>query len=723
VQHTTSAAPDKVTEPAPPTPAGYGRGIADRPPGYPSAAVWLRAGILRDWRGALGAFVATWFYIPLALLSAVSTAIMLGIGGLVAGGVGTEDLVPTVIRDVPLVGTLLESFLARSGGVIGGFVGFGVGLLVGALVVILLPWQQSLESPVTLVTGFAGVVAAAVAIGLLYTLYRVLFEPRLLVLTGARQMSRREAARLEPVLRECAGRLGLPNVPRLLIEDDPVLTNARTYARHIVVTTRLLDEPPEEVAALLSHELVHWRTGDEITSAFVRGIALPLVLIHAVPTWLMRTFPHSATNFIVFIFFWPVLLTMKYLVMPLHSRDIRTAEYLADQGAVIAGHVAGMRAILEKRKSFENGRSGWDSVMCASHPAHELRLDRLVDADAGPNTVAALGVDEIFTRPAGFGSRRTRIVAGSLLLAAVLLCSSLGVVQWALFRPQNAVDAYFSALADRDSARAAELLDPEVGKMVAEDDLLAEMVASTEYRPPTDVRITSLVRDDDEATAEITFSIDGSPESTGVLALHRSTSSTLGVFRGWRITSGLGALQIGAGQTDVSINGVAVPNTTEPRTLTVLPGGYTASTRPNALSQVTPETLVLPPGQFGPLDVTLLPQVAPSAKEAADQVIRKHLDGCAAQRVPQPEGCPFSIYNSSAKDVTWKIIDYPQFEIELVDPTTARVTTDYEAQGRVEVTYTASDYLGDREYTDDTSFGVDGLLTVSGDGLAYDPDQ
>ncbi|WP_375155169.1 M48 family metalloprotease [Micromonospora sp. 4G55] len=220
-------------------------------------------------------------------------------------------------------------------------------------------------------------VVAAALVGLVYTLGRVLLEPWLLGVSGARQLSRREAERLRPILSGCAARLGLPSVPRLLIEDDPVLTNARAYARHIVVTTSLLDEPDEDVAALLSHELVHWRTGDEVTSAFVRGVGLPLVLVHAVPTWLMRRFPHPATDLLVFIVFWPVLLTMRFVVLPCHRRDVRAAEYRADAGAVLAGHAAGMRSMLERRRSFETGRSGWDEAVCATHPPSELRLDRL----------------------------------------------------------------------------------------------------------------------------------------------------------------------------------------------------------------------------------------------------------------------------------------------------------------------------------------------------------
>ena len=162
----------------------------------------------------------------------------------------------------------------------------------------------------------------------------------------------------------------------------------------MVVTTAVLTEPDDEVAALLSHELVHWRTGDEITSAFVRGVGLPLTLAHALPTWLMRTFPHPGTNFVVFVFFWPVLLTMRYVVLPLHARDVRAAEYRADLGAVLTGHVDGLRRILERRLSFETGRSGWDEAVCATHPPHELRLDALERASlAGAPDGAAQPVD------------------------------------------------------------------------------------------------------------------------------------------------------------------------------------------------------------------------------------------------------------------------------------------------------------------------------------------
>ena len=206
----------------------------------------------------------------------------------------------------------------------------------------------------------------------------------------------------------------------------------------MVVTTAVLTEPDDEIAALFSHELVHWRTGDEVTSAFVRGVGLPLTLAHALPTWLMRTFPHPATNFVVFVFFWPVLLTMRYVVLPLHARDVRAAEYRADLGAVLTGHVDGMRRILERRLSFESGRSGWDEAVCATHPPHELRLDQLELASVTgvpgvPDRAAPVTAERLFGHPGPVGTRRTWLLVGALVLAACVGTGGLGVVQWAFF--------------------------------------------------------------------------------------------------------------------------------------------------------------------------------------------------------------------------------------------------------------------------------------------------
>ncbi|WP_434740958.1 M48 family metalloprotease [Micromonospora sp. SH-82] len=710
------------------------RRFAHRPPGYPSALVWLRAGVLRDWRGVLGAFLATWFYVPVGLLVALWSAIVLAALGLVLGVVGTTDAVPDVLLDAPLVGTLIEAFLDRSGGVLGGFVGFALGLVAGFLIVMVLPWRHASDEPANLMTGLAGMVLAALLVGVLYTLYRVIWEPRLLALTGARRLSRREADRLLPILADCARSLDLPDTPRLLIEDDPILTNARAYARHVVVTTSLLDEPDENIAALLCHELVHWRTGDEVTSAFVRGVGLPLVLIHAVPTWLTRRFPHPATDLFVFLTFWPVLLTMRYLVLPLHSRDIRAAEYRADAGAVLAGHAQGMRDMLEKRKSFESGRSGWDEAVCATHPPSELRLDMLDQVTAAPaaadrpadaRSADARGAGRPVTtadlfRPSRSASPRTVVVAGVLALACGFGGTVLGAAQWAFFRPATVVDDYFSALEDRDGRAALGLMSPAVS---VDADRIAEFVAAEGYQPPQDVEVTKIERDGDEATAFVAYTVFDEP-ITAELHLRRDETATLGLFHGWRIDATPAVLTVPGGQPEVTVNGIPVPVGPEGASLALLPGTYQLTGQQGPLTETSPQPYVVVPGQTDAGAAYLEPTVDPDAQAAAEREVRTYLDTCATEKVAAPEGCPFAYYGGGVKRIAWKIVTYPKITLELTDATSARVSTPFEAQGRIRATGTAEDYFGTpTPFTKDDPFDVRGTLTVVDGTFSFQPDD
>lgn len=723
------AAQPPPTEPRPSGPGALDRRLADRPPGYPNALVWLRAGILRDWRGVLGSFVAAWFYLPLALLAAVWGGLSLGVLGLVAGGTRSGEALPSVVRDAPLVGSLLDAFLNRSGGVVGGFAGFALGFLAGFLVVLILPWRDAFDEPANLFTGLVGMVVAAALVGVVYTLGRVLLEPWLLGVSGARQLSRREAERLRPILSGCAARLGLPGVPRLLIEDDPVLTNARAYARHIVVTTALLDESDEEVAALLSHELVHWRTGDEVTSAFVRGVGLPLVLVHAVPTWLMRRFPHPATDLLVFIVFWPVLLTMRFVVLPCHRRDVRAAEYRADAGAVLAGHVAGMRSMLERRRSFETGRSGWDEAVCATHPPSELRLDRLerlTPATADPATAAdgspaRVGTEELFGRPGPIGSRRAWVLVGALMLVGCLGGGGLTAAQWLLFRPQAAVDDYFSALDDRDGRGALAVLTPEARAAAGDGEQLAAMVGAEGYQPPTDVDVTAVERDGDEAVATVNYTLAGQ-ELTAELPLRRDESATLGLFHRWQVAAPPARLDLPGGQEGLTVNGRPAPSAPEGVALALLPGSYTVGGERTALSETRSQVVYVLPGQESAGSPDLTPTLAPGAQATAEESVKAYLDACAARTVAAPEGCPFRYYSGDrVQKIAWKITRYPKVELTLTGPASAQVSTPYQARGSARATGTTAGYFGTTPFTEDEEFQVVGMVSVVDGKLTFRP--
>src|SRR5690606_27483936 len=107
--------------------------------------------------------------------------------------------------------------------------------------------------------------------------------------------------------------------------------------------------------------------------------------------------------------------------------------------------------------------------------------------------------------------RRPALIGGVALLSICLISSLLGVVQWGFFRPQAAVDGYFSALADRDVDDLARALSPEAGATVRNDDLLAKMITSADYQPPTQVDIRAIDRDGDQATARVSVVVGDIP--------------------------------------------------------------------------------------------------------------------------------------------------------------------------------------------------------------------
>ncbi|HEX6683755.1 MAG TPA: M48 family metalloprotease [Candidatus Limnocylindrales bacterium] len=357
-----------------------------RPPGFPNAGSWLVTGMFRDWRGLLGAILVSVFNIPLAFLFGGIGAVLGGLSGFLGifvsavdpgatGGPGFETL-----QDFPIVGTAMQTFLFKAGGPVGLFVGIVLGGLGGFLFGLLLPWFVAADDPGVAIGLFLGQLFGAFFLGLLYTIYRVAAEGATLRIAGVRQPSRRESELLLPLLRESAERLRLNGYPRLLI-DDSREPNAYCGARHIIVNRGLLDEfnyDPEPLSAVLAHELTHWRNADSISSFFIRGMVLPYYLLYIAVTWAIERFRHPVIQFFLWAIAWPLMMTIRYVIMPLQGMGSREAEFAADHGAVEAGHRVGLRRALSRfRTSFDGARNGWDLSVCATHPPNELRLERI----------------------------------------------------------------------------------------------------------------------------------------------------------------------------------------------------------------------------------------------------------------------------------------------------------------------------------------------------------
>lgn len=362
-----------------------------RPPGFGSVPGWFAAGLLRNGRGVAGGLAGGWFNLPYAVLLAAFET----------GWVALRSFGGITLRDLPVVGNLLPTpgFEVVSVLSAGWLVPYAA--LDGLVRGLLRRWQRPFSADPVLGLGvLVGQVATALLVGVAFVLLTVAFEGRLLRLRGARRPSAREAAFLLPILRDCAARLRLASLPALLV-DDSREANATAGARHLVVNSGLLDEfgyDREVVAAVLSHELTHWRNADAVADRFVSGVALPLYLAYLLVSALRRAARGSFLGALVLLLGWPVVVTVRLVVVPLAAPAARDAEYRADQGAVAAGHRQGMRRVLTRlRQTVEGGRDSWERVLAARHPPSELRLERLqepgrsyplpeLDAPGGPGS-------------------------------------------------------------------------------------------------------------------------------------------------------------------------------------------------------------------------------------------------------------------------------------------------------------------------------------------------
>lgn len=366
-----------------------------RPAAYPSYLSWLVTAAGRNKLGLLGALITTWFGLPTGVLLGGVGLVVGGIGGFIGGTVGPLagidqiPLIGPIISQTPFVGTFLTEITARGGGILGLLLGAFLGALAGFLVGLLGPWVAGFAAgwPTGLALLLAQIPIAALC-GLLYTTYSIAAERITFRIRGMRRPSRREQTLLQPILIDCARRLGLDDLPVLLI-DDTRETNMYAGARHMIITRGFMDEfnyDPEPIAGVFCHELTHWRNADCVSNYLVRGVALPLYLLYSAVSrlmWLARRTGGiwaGILTFVLILTLWPIEVCVRFVIMPSQRNGSRLMEYQADQGAVAAGMRGGLRRALARfRASFDGARNGWESSVGSTHPPNELRLERIED--------------------------------------------------------------------------------------------------------------------------------------------------------------------------------------------------------------------------------------------------------------------------------------------------------------------------------------------------------
>ena len=370
--------------------------LTGRPPLYRTTWDWIYDSAGRHGLTPIVGALFAWTGLPFAMWAGAIGAV----AGVVAGIVGVESV---GIAHRLGVDTGVGFFAA----IAGGFVGFAEGFVV--------IYRQLIDPPLR----FLGAIAAGVWIGFLLVLLMGYAENWLLLLRGYRRLSRREEARVEPLLRDTAQKMGIPYLPRLWIADIPKPA-AWAHMRSIVLTRGLLgdvdetEKKPEGVlddgalAAILAHELYHWMAGDVVSMRVVWAASWPIVALYNLGGWLSRGGHTPLTGsrsgrfltFLGWFFLWPTWIVTKLVLAPMLTRDDRLHEYEADMAAAQLGeeYRLGLRRALAELAVWEAPRTSWEEVIAATHPPIELRLERLETPSDRLGPVTADVIDQSPTR-------------------------------------------------------------------------------------------------------------------------------------------------------------------------------------------------------------------------------------------------------------------------------------------------------------------------------------
>jgi Zn-dependent protease with chaperone function len=329
---------------------------------------WIVVGFRRQAQGIISAVIGSW--------SATFVTVWAGMVGLVAGallGLGvvanhssTHHLLNTTPGQAITVAGVAGSAITTSGA--------AMGAVYADLV---------FRDP----TALAITIAGGLAISAFLVLAMVPLEADLLKLRGCRRLSNDEARTLAPAVQTAGDAMGLTSMPRFVIMTSARTPNAWAEMQHVVVTTELLALlTPEELAAVIAHELHHWQQGDAVGQRLVWAAGLPVAILlnigYKLSGWSPDHpegphFPRNFFQFLGWLLVWPAWVIGKLIIGPLSARDTREHEYEADAAAKAIGLGDALISALGKIAQLEEARSGWEACVMASHPPTKLRIEAL----------------------------------------------------------------------------------------------------------------------------------------------------------------------------------------------------------------------------------------------------------------------------------------------------------------------------------------------------------
>lgn len=326
--------------------------------------------------------------------------------------------------------------------------------------------------------------------------------------------------------------------------------------------------------------------------------------------------------------------------------------------------------------------------------------------------------------------RLVAIIAGSIILLAVIATIVFSVVSRTAFGPDKKAEELIEAVVGGDAQRATELADPNV--TTQQRGLLTNDIYGAAENRISSYEITDTTVNGDRATVDARVSQDN---VTSNVSVNLVSDGREGLFKSWRIENPDSLLyqqvtvQVPAGVEKMNVNGnpVTLPNESEPHSvsLTVLPGDYDMSVDAPSKYVTYGEAQtaeVRADDRFMSDTVQFSTEHTPELVEEATRVANAKLDECAASGSFDPEGCSFGFNsyddNEDYRNPTWTITEYPEYEVY---GTGDSLTLSTSKSGEATLEYQYNSEWDDDEPADwedqdtETSLYGSGDLVVTGD--------
>ncbi|MDN6666205.1 MAG: hypothetical protein L0L36_04975 [Brevibacterium sp.] len=309
--------------------------------------------------------------------------------------------------------------------------------------------------------------------------------------------------------------------------------------------------------------------------------------------------------------------------------------------------------------------------------------------------------------------RASRKLLISALLVIVLTVAAVPLLNFTVYTPARAAEAYIAAIEDADAERAFSYLSsPTPSSTLA----LNHDVLSAAPDLPRDAQATTVSIDGDHAKVSLSYVLS-SQTHTVDLSLVRLPASA-GLFDRWAIEQEEWPrldLQV-EGSSTATVNGYGVAAGTVP---VLFPATYLVGFDATYLKAKPKRAEVTAPTDT--TRISLSPEPTAKLEQSVSEQLTEHLHKCVEATTLYPSGCVFGYEtdNEILGDVKWSLTHEPQVSLTASgnDLELTPSTVEVRIQGRYRDIVTAAEH----DFDETLSFVIGGSVVVKSSQVRFDP--